>query len=49
MKYTRCPNNNIGNPKTFIKSKRQIMCGSNFYGSDVTYKEMENEKIISET
>ena len=26
----------IINPKIFIKSQRQIICGSNFYGSDVT-------------
>ena len=24
-------------PKLFIKSQRQIMCGSNFYGSDVSH------------
>ena len=23
-------------PKLFVKSQRQIMCGSNFYGSDVS-------------
>ena len=33
MKYTRCPYNII---HTFIKSQRPIMCGSNFYVSDVS-------------
>ena len=37
MKYARYLYNNDYYPKIFIKSQRQIMCGSNFYGSDLTY------------
>ena len=32
-----CPYNNSMYPKIFIKSQRQIMCGSNFYESDVIH------------
>ena len=34
MKYIKVPKQYYY-PKVFIKSKRQIMCGSNFYVSDV--------------
>ena len=34
-------------PKMFIKSQRQIMCGSNFYGSDVRAGNKKDLKDLS--